>query len=37
MGHTWKNGSQVEKWATFGKMGHNWLNVSHLKKGVTIG
>jgi len=22
MGHTWKNGSHLEKWITLGKMGH---------------
>ena len=37
MGHTWKNGSHLEKLVTFGKMGHNWKNCTHLEKRVTLG
>ena len=42
MGHTWKNGSHLEKlvtlekWVTVRKMGHTWKNGSHLEKWVTV-
>ena len=35
MGHTWKNGSPLEKWVTLRKLGHTWRNKSQLKIWVT--
>ena len=37
MGHTWKSGSNLEKWVTLGKMGQNSGNGSHLEMCVTLG
>ena len=44
MGHTWKNGSHLEKWVTFGNMAHTlekgshaWKKLSNLEKKVTLG
>ena len=36
MGHTWKNGSQLEKWVTLVKTGRTCKNGSHLEKRVTL-
>jgi len=48
MGHTWENGSPLEKWVTLGKNGgtckngkiwktdHTSKNGSHLQKWVTV-
>ena len=35
-GHTWKNGSHMEKWVTPGKTGQTWKKDSHLEKWVTL-
>ena len=37
MGHTWKNGLQLENGVTYVKMGHSCKNGSHLEKWVVLG
>ena len=35
MGHTWENGSHLDKWVIVSKTGHTWKNGLHLKKSVV--